>query len=411
MTRPADDRRPAEDRRPGAVAPTAGAPGGERDRRDRPGLDVDARVRLGTFSVGAAARVAAGEVLAIIGANGSGKSTLLGAIAGAHRLDAGVVRLGTRVLSRREAGGADVMLRRSERRVGLLDQRARLFPHLDARANIAFAPRARGASRRAADRLAEEWLDRVGLPGRGGARDRDLSGGQQQRVAIARTLAAEPELLLLDEPFAALDVTSRAELRAIVAAECRRLGIPVVLVSHDPLDLMALADRVLVLESGRVAQEGTVAAVLEAPATPFAAAFTGRALLHGTVGGGGTLRLHDAPLAEVHGRGPLPDPGSTAVASFDPTRVLVSRATAAPVDPGPARNTWRAQIGSVSTGPTGVRVDCAGWPEMSATLPLTRALDAWLAPGSDAHWRLPEDAVRFAAPSQRGEDSAHSGRC
>lgn len=366
------------------------------------GLEVSARIHRGAFTLTASTRVAPGEVLGIIGANGSGKSTLLGAIAGSHRLDDGFVRLGDRVLSRREAGVAEVAIRRPERRIGLLDQRALLFPHLDTRGNIAFAPRALGVHRREADRIAKLWLERVGLPGRGDARTRDLSGGQQQRVAIARTLAAEPELLLLDEPFAALDVTSRSELRTIVAAEARRLGIPVILVSHDPLDLIALSDRVLVLESGRVAQEGSVSTVLESPAAPFAAAFTGRGLLHGTAGRAGELRLDQRPIETLRGRGALPEPGHAAVASFDPARVQISPSAepgnSARGTEGDTPNTWRGEIGAVSADPSGIRIECAGWPEVWATLPLSRAFEPWLTPGSSTLWRLPEDDVRFATP-------------
>lgn len=366
------------------------------------GLDVSARIHRGVFTLTASARVAPGEVLGIIGANGSGKSTLLGVIAGSHRLDDGFVRLGDRVLSHREAGVAEVAVRRPERRIGLLDQRALLFPHLDARDNIAFAPRARGMHRRAAHRLAESWLERVGLPGRGDARAQELSGGQQQRVAIARTLAAEPELLLLDEPFAALDVASRSELRSIVSAEARRLGIPVILVSHDPLDLIALTHRVLVLESGRIAQEGSVSAVLESPATPFAAAFSGRALLHGTSGNAGELRLDQHPIDALRGNGSLPEPGNAAVASFDPARVQISP-SAGPISSArgaesDAPNTWRGEIGAVSAGPSGIRVECAEWPEVWATLPLSRAFEPWLATGSSVIWHLSEDDIRFATP-------------
>lgn len=366
------------------------------------GLDTTIRIHRGAFTLTASVQVAPGEVLGIIGANGSGKSTLLGAIAGSHQLDDGLVRLGDRTLSHREAGVREVEIRRADRRIGMLDQRSLLFPHLDARENIAFAPRARGVHRREADRRAESWLERVGLPGRGDARPRHLSGGQQQRVAIARTLAAEPELLLLDEPFAALDVTSRSELRTIVAAEARRLGIPVILVSHDPLDLIALTHRVLVLESGRVAQEGTVSSVLEYPATPFAAAFTGRALLRGTAGNIGALRLDQVPIDALCGSGTLPEPGNVAMASFDPARVQISPG-AEPSDPAhdaerDATNTWRGEIGAVSAGASGIRVECAGWPEVWATLPLSRAFEPWLATGTSVVWHLPEDNVRFATP-------------
>ncbi|QIM18870.1 ATP-binding cassette domain-containing protein [Leucobacter coleopterorum] len=164
------------------------------------GLECTVRVQRGAFVLSAAVRAEPGEVLAVIGANGAGKSTLLGAIAGTHPISRGSVRLGSRVLCSREDSAPAVSLRRAARRVGFLDQRARLFPHLNARANVAFGARAQGVNRRAAEAAAEEWLVRLGLSGRADAKASELSGGQQQRVAIARTLAASPELLLLDEP-------------------------------------------------------------------------------------------------------------------------------------------------------------------------------------------------------------------
>ncbi|QIK62501.1 ATP-binding cassette domain-containing protein [Leucobacter viscericola] len=358
------------------------------------GLDCAVQVQRGDFELNAAVRAAPGEVLAVIGANGSGKSTLLGAIAGTHPIANGSVRLGSRVLCSRGGQAPTVSLRRSARRVGFLDQRARLFPHLSARANIAFGPRAQGESRRTAEATAEEWLVRVGLSGRGDARSSQLSGGQQQRVAIARTLAADPALLLIDEPFAALDVTSSGELRELIATEARRMQIPVVLVSHDPIDLISLASRVVVLEAGAVTQSGTVAEVLGSPETPFAAAFTGRVLLRGTASDSGVL-TPDAPLRELHGVGKLPSPGTAASASFEAAAVRVVP------DPAPSsatENSWSGTISAISAGPAGVRLECAEWPGIYAELPLSRAFEPWITVGASARWELPTEAVRFGTP-------------
>jgi molybdate transport system ATP-binding protein len=268
-------------------------------------------VARGDFRLDARFEVSPGEIVAVIGPNGAGKSTLLGAVAGTLPLSAGRVELGGRTLSRREPGSPTTLLPRSARRVGHLDQRARLFPHLDAAANIAFGPRSQRVPRTRAVRVAHDWLERVGLAGRGSAREDELSGGQQQRVAIARTLAADPGALLLDEPFAALDVSSAQDLRRLVADEIRRLGVPALLVTHDPVDLIALADRVLVLEGGRIAQSGAVAEVLSAPATGFAAEFAGRVLVAGVASTGGSLRLEGAPVDRIRGSGPLPRPGAS----------------------------------------------------------------------------------------------------
>ena len=366
------------------------------------GLSFEVLVQRGGFALRAAARVDPGEVLGVIGANGSGKSTLVGSIAGTHRIASGRVALGDRVLCSRDPGAPEVRLPRADRRIGHLDQRARLFPHLDARSNIAFGPRAQGTRRRAADAAAERWLERIGLPGRGDAHEHQLSGGQQQRVAIARALAAGPEALLLDEPFAALDVVSSDELRSLVAAEMRRLEIPVVLVTHDPVDLISLADRVLVLEHGRVGQAGPVAEVLGAPASPFAAEFTGRVLVEGVASSHGALRLATAPLAELRGSGELPPPGARAVASFAPSAVRIAPEDR-PRPPGsddaaPPLNSWSDTIRAVWASPAGIRIECTGWPGFAAELPLSGALEPWLASGTRVRLELSAQDVRFAIP-------------
>jgi molybdate transport system ATP-binding protein len=366
------------------------------------GLTFEVLVQRGRFALHAAARVDPGEVLGVIGANGSGKSTLVGSIAGTHRIAAGRVALGDRVLCAREPGSPEVRIPRADRRIGHLDQRARLFPHLDARSNIAFGPRAQGIRRRSADAAAEQWLERIGLPGRGSAHEHQLSGGQQQRVAIARALAAGPEALLLDEPFAALDVMSSDDLRGLVAAEKYRLGIPVVLVTHDPVDLIALADRVLVLEHGGIGQSGTVAEVLGAPASPFAAEFTGRVLVEGVASPNGALRLATAPLSELRGSGELPAPGERAVASFAPSAVRIAPEDRprAPEPDDAARpiNSWSDTIRAVSASPAGFRVECAGWAGFAAELPLSGALEPWLSSGSRVRLEISAEDVRFAVP-------------
>lgn len=245
------------------------------------GLQLDVRVRRGEFALHAALEVAPGEIVGVIGPNGSGKSTLLGTIAGTLPLDGGFVRVGGRDLSRVGSGSRAVSLPRAARRVGLLDQRARLFPHMNAAENVAFGPRAQGMPRAQADALVADWLARVGLEGRGEAREGELSGGEQQRIAIARTLAAGPEALLLDEPFAAIDVESAKELRGLIAAEIGRLGVAAILVTHSPEDIVRLASRVVVLEAGAIAQAGEAAEVFADPATEFAGEFAWRASWRG----------------------------------------------------------------------------------------------------------------------------------
>ncbi|GAA4782571.1 ATP-binding cassette domain-containing protein [Microbacterium gilvum] len=206
---------------------------GIRARVDARGVDVDLRV-------------AHGETVAVVGPNGAGKSTLLAVAAGLLRPDAGTVEL-----DGVELAGPRRWVPPHRRGIVLMAQQTLLFPHLSVRDNVAFAPRASGLSRAAARDAAERWLVETGVRALAERRASDLSGGQAQRVALARALAAEPAVLLLDEPMAALDVDAAPELRALLA---RALGgRTAVLVSHDPDDVAALADRSVRMAAGRVA--------------------------------------------------------------------------------------------------------------------------------------------------------------
>jgi len=234
--------------------------------------------------------VAVGEVLAVLGPNGAGKSTVLHVIAGLLRPDHGVVRLRDRVLTDTTAG---INVPTHDRRVGLLLQDALLFPHMSVAANVAFGPhsrRARLRSARAAQKAtALGWLREVDAERFADRKPRQLSGGQAQRVAIARALAAEPDVLLLDEPLAGLDVAAAAAIRAVLRKVITRIGCAAILVTHDLLDVFTLADRVLVLESGTVAEIGPVPDVLTAPRSHFAARIAGVNLVNGTVDRDGSL--------------------------------------------------------------------------------------------------------------------------
>ncbi|QIM18871.1 hypothetical protein G7066_10215 [Leucobacter coleopterorum] len=163
------------------------------------------------------------------------------------------------------------------------------------------------------------------------------------------------------------------------------------LVTHDPIDLITLADRVVVFESGEIAQSGTVAEVLGSPATPFAAAFTGRVLVRGIVGSNGRLKIA-APLRELHGTGDLPVAGQAAVASFEAATV---RVVSDPERSATTENSWIGTIAVVSAGATGVRLECAEWPGVYAELPVARAFEPWITVGARVRWELPIEAVRF----------------
>jgi molybdate transport system ATP-binding protein len=225
----------------------------------RPALHVDVAVERGATRITAAFDVAPGHPLAMIGPNGAGKSSVLAAIAGLVGLESGRVAIGARSVDR---------LPPERRRIGVLFQDYVLFPHLTVRDNVAFAARMRG-SRSAAREAAQPWLERYGLTALADRFPAQLSGGQAQRVALARALAADPEVLLLDEPMSALDVEVRADMRAELAIHVREFGGATVLVTHSPADAAALADSVLVLEGGRVTQRGTLDELRDAPATPY----------------------------------------------------------------------------------------------------------------------------------------------
>ena len=260
-----------------------------------------------------ALEVAAGETLAVLGPNGSGKSTALAVTAGLVTPDTGRVVLDGRVLTDVGRGRPGVRVAPHARRTALLGQEPLLFPHLDAVENVAFGPRSTGTPRATARRDAQRWLDEVGVGELAGRRPAQLSGGQAQRVAVARALAAEPALLLLDEPLAALDVAVlpalRQTLRRVMADRTA------IVVTHDPLDALLLADRVVVLSAGRVVERGTSAEVLSRPRSPFAARLAGLNLVAGTwrdgcVESADGLRVHGLVGAARRPRGRARSPPS-----------------------------------------------------------------------------------------------------
>jgi molybdate transport system ATP-binding protein len=270
-------------------------------------LHADVGVQLGTLDLDATLTAGEGETVAILGPNGAGKTTLLRALAGLRALDRGRVELDGTVLD----DGARVFLPPERRPVGVVFQDYLLFPHLSVLENVAFGLRARRVPRRDARERATAALERVGLVDRAGAKPRELSGGQAQRVALARAMATEPRLLLLDEPLAALDQSARGTVRRDLRAQLAGFPGVRILVTHDPLDAAALADRLVILEGGRIAQTGTFADVSARPRSPYVAELVGVNLLHGRAAGdrvelpsGGVLVVPDAgtgdALAVVH---------------------------------------------------------------------------------------------------------------
>ncbi|WP_432743204.1 ABC transporter ATP-binding protein [Streptomyces sp. JH002] len=222
--------------------------------------------------------VAEREIVSVLGPSGSGKSTLLRAVAGLRPADAGTVTL----------GGQDQSAVPTHRRgLGLMFQDHQLFPQRDVGGNIAFGLRMRGVSRQAAERRVAELLDLVGLPDAAGRSVGALSGGEQQRVALARALAPSPRLLMLDEPLGQLDRGLRERLVVELRQLFRQLGTTVLAVTHDQGEAFALADRVVVMRAGRIAQSGSPAEVWQRPASEFVARFLGfRNVTEATVRGG-----------------------------------------------------------------------------------------------------------------------------
>ncbi len=207
-----------------------------------------------------------GEFLCILGPSGCGKTTLLRVVAGLEKQTRGRVFIENRDVS---------SLPVSKRNVGIVFQSYALFPNLTARENIAYGLKSHGQSRQAIRQRVDELLDLVGLRGMGRKHPAKLSGGQQQRVALSRAIAVSPDLLLLDEPLSALDAKVRVMLRGEIRQLQQRLGITTIMVTHDQEEALTMADRILIIDQGRLVQHGTPRQVYDKPATPFVANFVG----------------------------------------------------------------------------------------------------------------------------------------
>jgi molybdate transport system ATP-binding protein len=336
-----------------------------------PRMSLRLSVTVADRGVEAALHVADGETLALLGPNGSGKSTVLGVLAGLVRPSTGRVVLDDDVLTDVGPGRPGRMVAPHARRTALLGQDALLFPHLDALENVAFGPRSRGHSRGTARAEAQRWLDAVGVGELAARRPRQLSGGQAQRVAVARALAAQPRMLLLDEPMAALDVAVQPALRQVL----RRVlaDRTALIVTHDPLDALLLADRVVVLESGRVVEEGPSRRVLARPRSGFAARLAGLNVVRGTWHDGA---IHAEGLV-VHGlvEGDPPTAGDPAIAAFRPQAVAVYREEVH----GSPRNAFEVTVTEVEPRADLVRVHAG---DLAADVTVQAAADLELAAGS-----------------------------
>lgn len=291
--------------------------------------------------------VADGEVVGVLGPNGAGKTTLLAAVAGLVPLDAGHVALDGKVWEDTDAG---VRIPVHQRPVGVVFSEHLLFPHLSAVDNVAFGLRAAGARRAAARRSAAAWLDRVDLHDHARARPAALSAGQSQRVALARALARDPRLLLLDEPMSSLDVRARSAVRRTLRAHLDGFSGPCVLVTHEPLEALALADRLVIVEDGRVVQDGPATEVARRPRSPWVARLVGVNLYRGVAEG------HDVTLESG---GLL---RTAAAGDGDVFAVVHPHAVALHPTPlrGSPRNSWRGTVSAIDLTGDVVRVHVDG---------------------------------------------------
>ncbi|ADH67976.1 ABC transporter ATP-binding protein [Nocardiopsis dassonvillei] len=368
---------------PERTAPTPAAPASGPERTSAPAsassaastpvpaLEADLCLSRGAFTLEASLTVRPGEILALLGPNGAGKSSALRALAGLVPLTGGRVLVDGRDQTRTPV---------EHRPIGMVFQDYLLFPHMSALDNVAFGPRHQGLSRAGARERAAELLAHMDLSAYARVRPRRLSGGQAQRVALARALAVRPRLLLLDEPMAALDASTRIDVRARLGHLLEEFDGATVLVTHDPLDAMVLADRVAVIEGGRVVQQGEPAEVARRPRTAYVARLVGLNLFRGTAEGttvtldgdgpGGPVRVE---AHEAH-RGP-------ALVAFPPRAVALY-----PHRPhGSPRNVWRLTVEGIERFGDQVRVHLAGNPSLAADISPAALAELGLARG-DAVW-------------------------
>ncbi|MFC9165510.1 ABC transporter ATP-binding protein [Streptomyces fungicidicus] len=363
-------------KKPEHLSDPAGAPAATAAQ----GLDARLVVDREAFRLDIALRAAPGEVVALLGPSGAGKTTALRALAGLAPLTAGHLRL----------DGADLRRTPPESRpVGVVFQDYLLFPHLTALDNVAFGPRCRGAGKAEARAQAAEWLDRMGLAEHAGARPRRLSGGQAQRVAVARALATHPRLLLLDEPLAALDARTRLEVRAQLRRHLAAFEAVAVLVTHDPLDAMVLADRLVVVEGGRIVQEGSPSEIARHPRTEYIAQLVGLNLYRGQAEGH-TVRLAAGPAVST-----TEDLSGPVFVAFPPGAVTLYRAR--PTGSS-ARNLWHCEVAGLETHGDQIRVELAGELALAADLTTVAAAELDLHPGAPV-WAAVKAAQTHAYPA------------
>ncbi|MFJ9691014.1 ABC transporter ATP-binding protein [Kitasatospora sp. NPDC101183] len=348
-------------------------------------LDARLVVERPAFTLDLALTASPGEVVALLGPNGAGKSTALRALAGLLPLTGGNLSLDGRLL---EAPARRLRVPAEERPVGVVFQDYLLFPHLSALDNVAFGPRCQGRPKREARAEAAAWLERLGLSGHASVRPGRLSGGQAQRVALARALAVRPRLLLLDEPLAALDARTRLDVRAELRRHLAEFEAVAVLVTHDPLDAMVLADRLVVIEGGREVQSGSPSEIARRPRTDYIARLVGLNLYQG-VAEGAQVTLQDGTVLAT-----TEDLTGPAFVAFPPSAVTLYRER----PQTSARNLWRAEVTGLDLHGDQVRADLTGPLPMAADLTAASVADLRLAPGVEV-WASVKATQTHAYPA------------
>jgi molybdate transport system ATP-binding protein len=336
-------------------------------------MSLDARVQLGRgdFSLDLSLDADDGDTIGLLGPNGSGKSTTLRCLAGLEAPQTGRIDIaGVTVVD--TTRGID--LPPEQRSVGFVFQDYLLFPHMSVLDNVAFGLRARGEARQSAERRARDWLDRLEIGDLASRKPGRLSGGQAQRVALARALVIEPDLLLLDEPLAALDAGTRASVRSLLRRHLADFHGAVVMVTHDPMDAMVLADRVVVLEDGRAVQEGTPGDVARRPESAYVAQLVGVNMLRGqadagvvTLDDGGEIRIADQSIEDA------------VIVALRPEAISVHLQH----PEGSARNVWQSRVSSLEARGDLVRLEVDGPPALTAVITPAAVADLGLHEGAD----------------------------
>jgi molybdate transport system ATP-binding protein len=333
-------------------------------------LQARVRTQLGTLRLECDLLVPSGVTVAVLGPNGAGKTTLLRVIAGLQPVDDGRVEVDGVVFEDTATG---TWVTPESRRVGFVFQDHGLFPHLSVLDNVAFGLRARGVDNKSAYARATEWLERVDLARYASSRPSALSGGQSQRAALARVLVTDPRALLLDEPLAAVDASGRLELRRALREHLSTFSGVRLIVTHDPLEAASLAERVVVLEDGRVTQQGPFSEVSARPRSAWIARMAGLNLLRGAVSSGAML-LEDGSWLTV-----ATSVEGPALATIQPRAIALYRQAPG----GSPRNVLRRAVAGVDPEGDRWRIRLEGAVPLVAEVTPAAAAELRLADGGE----------------------------